>query len=139
VVGASELFGTTITDGWRALVVVGAIAVIGLALLAGALLTKRRRAAERRQLEVPEFSAAEFHRFFEQQTWITQQLPPQAGPVTSPGMPPVGPGTSPGMPQVGPPTSPRVPLVGPPSDPAGRAYPQFVPPPSADPGDSTRR
>lgn len=91
---------------------VGAVAVIGLALLAGVLLTKRRRAAERRQLEVPEFSAAEFQRFFDEQAWAGQQLPPGVGPETSPGMPPVGPGT----------------------DPVGRAHPQFVPPPPADSG-----
>jgi hypothetical protein len=94
---ASELFGHQLSTGLRALVVLGAIVVIGLALATGALLAARRRAAERRQLEVPEFSAAEFQRFADHQTWIAQQVAPA---------PPHPSGPQPAVPQPAVPHSP---------------------------------
>jgi hypothetical protein len=87
--------------GWRPLAIVGGILVVGLVLLLGMLKASRWRAEERRQLEVPPFSAEEFQRFADQQQWIAQQpFPPPADrpdrsspPVSGTSVPPVS-GTS---------------------------------------------
>jgi hypothetical protein len=77
---ADGLVSDTLTTGWRGPAVVGGIVGVGLLLLLGTLLVSRRRAEERRQVEVPQFNAAEFQRFTDHQTWITQQVPPVVPP-----------------------------------------------------------
>jgi hypothetical protein len=77
----------SVAAGWRPLAIVGGILAVGLMLLFGMLTASRRRAEERRQLEVPPFSAEQFQRFCDQQQWVAQQpVPP---PVERPGFPPV--------------------------------------------------
>jgi len=103
VLRASGLADGSVAAGWRPLAIVGGILAVGLVLLLGMLMASRRRAEERRQLEVPPFSAEEFQRFADQQQWIAQQSvpppadrpgwsPPVSGtwtpPVSSTGIPP---------------------------------------------------
>jgi hypothetical protein len=106
VLRAGGLADGSVAVGWRPLAVVGGILAFGLVLLLGMLTDSRHRADERRQLEVPPFSAEEFQRFCDQQQWVAQQsVPPPADrpgwsspPVPGTSVPPVS-GTS--VPPVG--------------------------------------
>jgi hypothetical protein len=88
-VRADGVLDGPLTADWRSWAVIGGIVLIGLVSLFGMVLAARRRAEERRQLEVPQFSAAEFQRFADHQNWIAQQSVP---PPDQPGRPspPVG-------------------------------------------------
>jgi hypothetical protein len=87
-VRADGLLDGTLTAAEQRWAVAGAIVLIGLVSLLGMLLAARRRAEERRQLEVPQFSAQEFQRFADHQKWITQQsVPPPPPPPDQSGWP----------------------------------------------------
>jgi hypothetical protein len=89
-VRADGLLDRTLDADWRGFAIAGAIVLIGLVSLLGMVLANRRRAEERRQLEVPRFSAQEFHRFADHQQWIVQQsvLPAVPPPHPPPDPPP---------------------------------------------------
>jgi len=101
VLRAGSLADGSVATGWRLLAIVGGILAVGLVVLLGMLMASRRRAEERRQLEVPPFSAEAFQRFVDQQQWIAQQsVPPpthrpgwSSPPVSGTSVPPVS-GTS---------------------------------------------
>ena len=87
-VRADGLLDGPLTADWRGWAVVGGIVLVVLVSLLGMLLAARRRAEERRQLEVPQFSAQEFLRFADHQKWIAQQsVPPPPGPPGRPASP----------------------------------------------------
>jgi hypothetical protein len=93
----ASLADGSVAAGWRLLAIVVWVLVVGMVLLLGMLMASRRRAEERRQLEVPPFSAEAFQRFCDRQQWVAQQpVPPPADrpnwsspPVSGKSVPPV--------------------------------------------------